>query len=35
VVPYLAGGFVLAGVLSSVVAGPVYLALRRRYVGSP
>lgn len=35
VVPYLAGGFVLAGVLSSVVAGPVYLLLRRRYVGSP
>lgn len=35
VVPYLVGGFVLAGVLSSVVAGPVYLALRRRYVGSP
>lgn len=34
VVPYLAGGFVVAAVLSSVVAGPVYLLLRRRYVGT-
>jgi hypothetical protein len=31
-VPYLAGGYVLAGVLSSVVAGPIYVLLRRRYV---
>ncbi|WP_232700731.1 hypothetical protein [Halobacterium wangiae] len=30
VVPYLAGGFVLAVLLSAVVAGPVYLLVRRR-----
>lgn len=30
VVPYLAGGFVLAVLLSAVVAGPVYLFARRR-----
>lgn len=30
VVPYLAGGFVLAALLSSVVVGPVYRFLRRR-----
>ena len=30
VVPYLAGGFVLATLLSAVVAGPVYLFARRR-----
>lgn len=35
VVPYLAGGYVLAGVLSSVVVGPVYLLLRRRHLGEP
>lgn len=35
VVPYLAGGFVLAALLSSVVVGPVYLLLRRRNLGAP
>lgn len=35
IVPYLFGGFVLAAVLSSVVAGPVYLLQRRRYLGTP
>jgi len=30
VVPYLAGGFVVATLLSAVVAGPVYLFVRRR-----
>ncbi|MFB6072191.1 MAG: hypothetical protein ABEJ88_04395 [Halobacterium sp.] len=34
VVPYLAGGFVLAALLSSVVAGPVYVLLRRRNLGA-
>lgn len=33
VVPYLAGGFVLAALLSSVVVGPVYLWSRRRAFG--
>lgn len=35
VVPYLAGGFVLAALLSSVVVGPVYLLQRRRALGAP
>ncbi|MXR21925.1 hypothetical protein [Halobacterium bonnevillei] len=30
IVPYLAGGLVLAGVLSSVVTGPIYFVRRRR-----
>jgi hypothetical protein len=30
IVPYLAGGLVLAGVLSSVVTGPIYFIRRRR-----
>ena len=33
VIPYLAGGFVLATLLSAVVAGPVYLLARRRALG--
>ena len=33
VVPALAGGFVVAALLSSVVAGPVYLLARRRALG--
>lgn len=33
VVPYLAGGLVLATLLSAVVAGPVYLLARRRALG--
>lgn len=35
VVSYLFGGFVLAAVLSSVVAGPVYLLQRHRHLDSP
>ncbi|WP_336035022.1 hypothetical protein [Halobacterium yunchengense] len=35
VVQYLAGALALAGVLSSVVAGPVYLLARRRNLGAP
>jgi len=35
VVPALAGGFVVAALLSSVVAGPVYLLARRRALGEP
>ena len=35
VVPALAGGFVVAALLSSVVAGPVYLLARHRALGAP
>jgi len=35
VVPALAGGFVVAALLSSVVAGPVYLLARHRALGEP
>lgn len=35
VVPALAGGFVVAALLSSVVAGPVYLLARHRALGDP
>lgn len=35
VVPYLAGGFVLAALLSSVVVGPVYFVMRRRALDAP
>lgn len=35
VVPALVGGFVVAALLSSVVAGPVYLLARHRALGAP